>query len=142
MQLLDSFERHPNTFRTHRLLLALVVPTLGLGTACSIVDPLHAKPVRVDSIRVALQEGSETASVFVYGKIGSSGCDKLKPVRRLEHSDSLVRQFTAVEGRGLCPARPSPLRYEERVTRRPARGLTYIVAQPGQEPVSVQIPPL
>lgn len=114
------------------------------GTACSIVDPLEAKPVQVDSIQVVLRADADAAvaDVVVHGKIGSSGCDKLKPVRRLERSDSLVRQFTAVEGRGLCPSRPSPLRYEERVTRRPARALTYIVAQPGQEPVSVQIPPL
>jgi len=114
------------------------------GTACSILDPLHAERVQVDSIQVVLPEGLEAqvANVLVHGKIGASGCDKITSVRRLERSDSLVRQFTAIEGRGLCAARWAPLRYEEQVTRRAARALTYIVAQPGQDPVSVRIPPL
>ncbi len=141
----EYFQMTPQPSRVHRWFLLLpILPSLGFGTACSILDPLEAKPVRVDSIQVVLEEAQESpvASVIIYGKIGGRYCDRLTGVRRVERSDSLLRQFVATGGRGLCADSPLPLRYEERVTRRAARALTYIVAQPGQDPVSVQIPPL
>jgi hypothetical protein len=130
----------------HRTLRVTPLAPLALliaANACSILDPLRAVPVRIDSLRVVAASGVSvpSADVFVYGKVGGSYCDKVTAIRRLSRPDSLLRMFVATEGRGLCAASPSPLRYEERVTRVPGRTLTYVVAQPGAPPVSVTIAP-